>query len=54
VWDEWAFYQTKNVRAEVLASEADTLASLPNAQDPMVQARIKDVQANASRVRDNA
>jgi Domain of unknown function (DUF4337) len=51
--DEWAFYQAKNVRAVVLASEADVLASLPNAQDPAIQARIKDAQANASRMRDD-
>jgi Domain of unknown function (DUF4337) len=53
VSDEWAFYQAKNVRAVVLASEADMLASLSNAQDPAVQERIKDAQANASRMRDD-
>jgi Domain of unknown function (DUF4337) len=52
--DEWAFYQAKNMRAVVLASEADVLASLSNAQDPAIQARIKDAQANASRMRDDA
>ena len=30
--NEWAFYQAKNLRAVVRTSEADLLASLPNAQ----------------------
>ena len=51
--DQWAFYQAKNLRAVVLTSEADVLASLPNAQDAAVQARIKDAQANAARMRDD-
>jgi hypothetical protein len=52
--NEWAFFQAKNMRAVILTSEADVLASLPNAQDPAIQARIKDAQANASRMHDDA
>jgi len=51
--DQWAFFQAKNLRAAVLTAEADVLASLPDAQDPGVQARIKDAQANAARMRDD-
>ena len=42
VSDDWAFYQAKNLRAVVRTSEADLLASLPNAADPAIQARIKE------------
>ncbi len=40
--NNWAFFQSKNVRAVVLESQAEVLASLPNADDPAIQARIKD------------
>jgi hypothetical protein len=51
--DQWAFYQAKNMRAVILASEADVLASLPNAEDPAVQARIKEARATAARMHDD-
>lgn len=51
--NDWAFFQAKNVRALVLTSQADVLASLPNAQDPAIQARIKEAEANAARMRDD-
>jgi hypothetical protein len=51
--NDWAFFQAKNLRAVVRTSEADVLASLPNAQDPAIQARIKDAQAYNARMRDD-
>lgn len=51
--NDWAFYQAKNLRAVVRESEADLLASLPNAASPEVQARIKDAHNYAERMRDD-
>ena len=51
--NDWAFYQAKNLRAVVLTSEADLLASLPNAADPAVQTRIKEAKEHADRMRDD-
>lgn len=51
--NDWAFYQAKNLRAIVRTTEADLLASLPNAADPAVQARIKDAKDYAVRMRDD-
>ena len=51
--NEWAFYQAKNLRAIVRTSEADLLASLPNAAEPAVQARIKEAKDYAARMRDD-
>jgi hypothetical protein len=51
--DQWAYFQAKNTRAVILTSEANVLASLPNAPDPAIQARIKDAQANAARMHDD-
>jgi hypothetical protein len=51
--NDWAFYQAKNLRAVVRTSEADLLASLPNAADPTIQARIKDANQYAARMRDD-
>ncbi|MDR3534106.1 MAG: DUF4337 family protein [Rhodopila sp.] len=51
--NDWAFYQAKNVRAVVRLSEADVLASLPNAQDPAIQTRIKAANDSAARMRDD-
>lgn len=51
--NNWAFYQAKNLRAVVRTSEADLLASLPNAADPAVQARIKEAQDYVVRMRDD-
>jgi len=51
--NEWAFYQAKNLRSVVRSSEADLLASLPNASDPAIQARIKEATDYAARMRDD-
>ena len=51
--NDWAFYQARNLRATVRISEADVLASLPTAQDPSVQARIKEAHDFAARMRDD-
>lgn len=51
--NDWAFYQAKNLRAMVRTSEADLLASLPNAADPAVQARIKEAKDYIARMHDD-
>jgi hypothetical protein len=51
--NDWAFYQAKNLRSVVRTSEADMLASLPNAADAAIQARIKDAKDYAARMRDD-
>ncbi len=51
--NDWAFFQAKNLRAVVRTSEADMLASLPNAADPAIQARIKDAKDYIDRMRDD-
>ena len=51
--DNWAFYQAKNLRAAIQASEASVLESLPNAADPAVQARIKQARDEVARLRDD-
>ncbi len=51
--NDWAFYQAKNLRAVVRTSAADLMASLPNAEDPKIQARIKESQDTAARMRDD-
>jgi hypothetical protein len=53
VSNDWAFYQAKNLRAVVLASEATVLASLPGAAEPAAQERIKAALANSERMRDD-
>jgi Domain of unknown function (DUF4337) len=51
--DDWAYYQAKDIRAAMRSSEATLLASLPNAADPAVQARIKQAQTEEARLRDD-
>ncbi len=51
--NDWAFYQAKNLRSVMRNSEADLLASLPNAADPAIQARIKEAHDYAARMRDD-
>jgi hypothetical protein len=51
--DNWAFYQAKNLRAAIRASEATLLASLPNAADPAVQDRIEAADDDEARLRDD-
>jgi len=50
--DQWAFYQAKNVRATVLASEAMLLSHSATANDPAVQQDIKRIKENEARLRD--
>ncbi len=52
VSDDWAFYQARNLRATVRTAQAETLASLPNASDPAIQARIKEARDYAIRMRE--
>ncbi len=51
--NDWAFYQAKNLRAAMRNAEADLLASLPNAADPAIQARIRTANEYAARMRDD-
>jgi hypothetical protein len=51
--NDYAFYQAKNLRAVVRTSEADLLASLPNAADPAIQDRIKEAHDYSARMRDD-
>jgi hypothetical protein len=51
--NDWAFYQAKNLRAVTRTSEAEVLASLPNAQDPAIQARIKEANDYSARMHDD-
>lgn len=51
--NDWAFYQAKNLRAVMRTSEADLLASLPNAQDPAIQARVKEAHEYSARMHDD-
>jgi hypothetical protein len=53
VSDDWAFYQAKNLRAAVRVSEAALLESLPNADAPPVQVRIKDANDYVAHARDD-
>jgi len=50
--DTWAFYQAKNLRAGMWNSQAVLLESLPNADSPAIQDRIKTAHAEESRMRD--
>ncbi|HET6605391.1 MAG TPA: DUF4337 family protein [Rhodopila sp.] len=54
VSDDYAFYQARSVRALVKESEATLLASLPNADDPKIQAEIKADRDYAARMHDDA
>jgi hypothetical protein len=51
--NEWAFYQAKNLRAVMRTSEVALLSSLPNAQDPSTQVRIKEANDYIARMRDD-
>ena len=50
--DTWGFYQAKNLRANLRNSQAVLMQSLPNADQPAVQERIKAALAEESRMRD--
>jgi hypothetical protein len=51
--NEWAFYQAKNLRSVVRTSESEILSSLPNAQDPTIQDRIKQAKEYSVRMHDD-
>lgn len=53
VSDDYAFYQAKTVRANLYTTQADLLASLPNAADPAIKARIDADRATAARLEDD-
>jgi len=50
--DTWNFFQAKNLRANLWSTQATLLDSLPNANDPAVQARVKTANSEAARMRD--
>ena len=52
VSDDWAFYQAKKLRSVLRDTEATVLESLPNADSPEVQARIKAARAYAAKAQD--
>ncbi len=52
--DDWAFYQAKTVRWNMLLSNADILDSLPNAAtDPAIRARAAKAREDAARMNDD-
>ena len=53
VSDDYAYYQARNLRSVMKSTEADILSSLPNASDAAVQAKIKESQEYADRMRDD-
>ncbi len=52
VTNDWAFYQAKNLRAIMRQSEMTVLESLGNAQDPKIEAKLKDARTYIARMRD--
>ena len=50
--DTWNAYQAKNLRASLWRSQATLLQSLPNANDPGIQDRIKTANSEAARMVD--
>lgn len=53
VSDDWSFFQAKSIRATERSAQADILESLPTADQPAVQARIKAARDEAARYRDD-
>jgi len=51
--DDWNFYQAKTIRGNLYTVEAQTLESLPTANDPAVKKRIDDARAEAKRLDDD-
>ncbi|MDE2198420.1 MAG: DUF4337 family protein [Rhodospirillales bacterium] len=51
--DDFAFYQAKNIRSNLYGAQADLLASLPNAADPAIAARIAAARATVRRLDDD-
>ena len=53
VSDDWAFYQAKNLRSAVRSAEVNVLSSLPNADDAVIQGRIKEARDYVARAQDD-
>ncbi len=51
--DLWNFFQAKNLRANLRNSQAILLESMPNADTPAMQERIKAAHAEENRMRDD-
>ena len=51
--DDWAFYQAKNIRANVYNLHADLLETLPNGADPAVRKKAEAARAEAKRLDDD-
>jgi hypothetical protein len=50
--DTWNFYQAKNLRQTLRNAQVELLESLPNADSPVIQGKIKKANAEAARLRD--
>jgi hypothetical protein len=50
--DTWNFYQAKNLRATLRNSQVAMLESLPGADNPAIQEKIKTARAEEARMRD--
>ena len=50
VSDDFAFYQAKTARMNLYTLHAETLAALPNANDPAIRKEIDDARATANRI----
>lgn len=50
--DTWNAYQAKNLRATLWTSQVEVLRSLPDANSPAIQDRIKAATAEAARMHD--
>jgi hypothetical protein len=50
--DTWNAYQAKNLRATLWSSQVEVLRSLPDADGPAIQDRIKEAVAEAGRMHD--
>jgi hypothetical protein len=51
--DDWAFYQAKLIRSNLLAETALLLDSLPNAADPDIRKRAEAARVEAARLDDD-
>ena len=51
--DDWNFYQAKTIRSNVYSVQAETLESLPDAEDPEVRKHIAAALAQSKRLDDD-
>ena len=51
--DDWAFFQAKNIRANLYALHADALEALPTSTVPTIRRKIDDARAEAKRLDDD-